>query len=156
MEKRYLIPLSKFVKSLRTEWESQRVLSQQAERSTRYRKIDEHTNLITQTINLGQFIPCDLEGNVLEKPPLYLEKVTYQIENTSNYKYQEAQKRVLFKDCKPVDFGKHTQGKHIYGVHLVCNGTSIGAKSTEGWFFFDKFKTLEDIAHLNLELTENA
>ena len=137
MEKKYLIPLSEYVKSNKAD------MSPNNDVFSVLNRLNSYTNLITQPINLGQFIACDLDGNVLEKPQEpehpYNDKkcdVWFQYEICLN-RYQEAQERVLFK--------RFSSSQHKGLVKFKQNGS---------YTFLDikKFDTLEDLTHLKLEL----
>ena len=142
MEKRYLIKLSEYVKSNKAD------MSPNNDVFSVLNRLNSYTNLITQPINIGQFIACDLKGNVLEKPLMYynefaltqLKSVEMSIAIEANKKvkeYQEAQERVLFKGF--------SSSQHKGLVKFKQNGS---------YTFLDikKFDTLEDLTHLKIEL----
>lgn len=103
-------------------------------------KMINYANFLKQPLTLGMFIPCDLDGNVLEEPirERYkaLGKFT-ELQAETNYKwdseqYQEAKDRILFESYNEYDFKglKHTLDFE--------NGT------------------IEDLTDLGLTLTQNA
>jgi hypothetical protein len=111
----YLPTLLEFVKSLRSEWESQSALSRQAERSKRYRKIDAYANFIEQELKVCMFIPCDKDGNILKENISEQEEYFIRTEYDCAFhgykwreevdkanerrkkEYQQAKERVLFE-----------------------------------------------------------
>ena len=103
----------------------------------------DYATLLKTPIELGQFMPCDLDGNVL-KEPTHLQKMQAgwmdnPIDNNF-YKvkeYNEAKERVLFKGCEVETFVDYSLVKF--------NGDNI-------WVSWNKTKTIEDLTHLNLEL----
>ena len=143
MENRILIPLSDFVLTRADEaplkdWE---VVNDEF--------VDDvlnYTNFIIQPIKLGQFIACDLKGNPLEKPlrvKNYYSDFDYDlvIDLDAEKQFKEAQARVLFKGFTSSQFDELVQ-----------------FKQNDSYTFLDinRFETLEDLAHLKLELTDNA
>ena len=147
MEKKYLIPLSEYVKSNKAD------MSPNNDVFSVLNRLNSYTNLITQLINLGQFIACDLDGNVLEEPLMekygYLNSTSFEEQGgwvieggedayyEAKKEYQEAQERVLFK--------RFSSSQHKGLVKFKQNGS---------YTFLDikKFDTLEDLTHLKLEL----
>jgi hypothetical protein len=143
MDNRIFIPLSEFVKRqdevkglpLHHTWAK--------EFEKRFKMIINYTNFITQTIILGQFIPCDKEGNVLEKPKEHLTNRSLYYKEFDQY--QEAKERVLFKGFE-VD-------RSLNGFLAIYTQYPVKYIYSFGKF---RFKTIEDLTHLNLELTDNA
>ena len=66
-EKRYFIPLSYRIESINILNEDDDVFR---------RKVNDTIRFGKQPIKLGQFIPCDLEGNVLEEPYRLFQNIT--------------------------------------------------------------------------------
>ena len=68
-------------------------------------KLDEIRNyarFLKQPLQLGFFVPCDEDGNVLEEPQMRPERNSFDEEDVDYdaqelYEYIEAKKRVLFK-----------------------------------------------------------
>ena len=74
-------------------------------------KIFNYTNFLKQPLNLGMFVPCDEDGNVLEEPIVsehLLDRFSQQPvkdENTPEaYRYRKAKEKVLFEGFKLVRF----------------------------------------------------
>ena len=67
-------------------------------------KLYKYANFLEQILTLGMFVPCDLDGNVLEKPLHYDEWISeykkgfiHEYDSKVMLEYQQAQGRVLFK-----------------------------------------------------------
>lgn len=120
---------------------------------------NEYVLLVGRPPTLGDFIACDLEGNVLEKPDRFDDKwfrsnvetrmqISFQeremVEKIDNY--QEALDRVIFEGCQHYK----TKGGHVihnkYG-HLLgfYNGGKLNSRH----------KTIEDLVPLGLTFREN-
>jgi len=65
-----------------------------------YFKIADYDEYCDRPLTIGQFIPCDLEGNKLSKPETvgYIGRVS-ELANKLN-KWKEAESRVIFKGVK--------------------------------------------------------
>ena len=122
-------------------------------------------NYIAQTNNyakflsainaLGMFIPCDLDGNVLEEP-IHLYSDNPDKENSPMYQnsiavkiYNEAKSRVLFDDVSVRDIGS--------SYMIVFNGSNLfryskNRKKLEN----NEPKTIECLVKYGLTLTESA
>ena len=148
MEKRYLIPLSDRIESINILNEDDDVFR---------RKVNDTIRFGKQPVKLGMFIPCDLEGNVLEEP------ICYGVGDEQYFgsrmdEYQEAQERVLFKGCtfEEEDFVDGFCGYlEFKGVHIL----SVMTEDNKLVFEIEEdvyISTLEDLTHLKLELTDNA
>ena len=105
--------------------------------------IYEYANFITQTLTKGQFIPCDLDGNVLEEPESYGKHLEIEGENHSRTgwnkedlahgfhkqckEYEQAQERVIFEDVEDVFFEKSSDKFTVdfegAGVYTIDNGS---------------------------------
>jgi len=97
----------------------------------RYMRIWDYRNFITQPLTKGMFIPCDEEGNVLEKP------LPASFETSQQYRhlqmlYQQAKDRVLFELPNP--FKANRKDENIK-------------------YFFDKYKTIEQAINNGVVLT---
>ena len=95
-----------------------------------------YAKFITQTLELGMFVPCDEDGNVLEEPK---ENFGYKLQGKLNYAI--AKERCLFEENFSVIDRK------TYKI-VKLNNNNI-------WVSWNKSKTIEDLIPYNLELTEN-
>ncbi len=63
-------------------------------------KVKRHNELLKQNISLGQFIPCDEDGNVLEMPKFqYHDPTDQKVVDSLNeliYQFKQASERVIF------------------------------------------------------------
>ena len=79
-------------------------------------KIFNYANFLKQSLNLGMFVPCDEDGDVLEKPEDYENRLPNMMTeyNDEVYRYKQAKEKVLFKGFK-------INGNYIYYGHfMVC------------------------------------
>ena len=79
-------------------------------------KIFNYANFLKQPLNLGMFVPCDEDGDVLEKPEDYENRLPNMMTeyNDEVYRYKQAKEKVLFKGFK-------INGNYIYYGHfMVC------------------------------------
>ena len=122
-----------------------------------------NTLLLLQPLELGQFIPCDLDGNVLEYPMT----MDYRVEAGSTPKYptecytgdleqyQQAQERVLFKGFRKIRFDNIElivdNKKNEISDWTIC----ICAKRDGEDFEFNLYKTIQDLIGLGIELINN-
>lgn len=133
-------------------------------------KVVERRAFEKRPIELGQFIRCDLDGNVLEEPDHYnrfLELDDHRNDLTTlgvpkeYLEYKEAESRILFEG-NWVYTEHQTDLNVITDKHLFRYGKGLGVcllkKRGEKEVFVThlKFKTLEDLSHLGLILTDNA
>lgn len=112
-----------------------------------------------QPLTLGMFVPCDLDGNVLQEPNFY-EKYGSNYEPISNIeytidyrKYQEAKYRVLFEGLKFEDVQPSTE----YNYYHIGWVKIFEANNQYKFFPCNGFKTVEDLTKLReVLLTESA
>lgn len=125
-------------------------------------KIYQYTKFITQPLNIGMFIPARLvngKREVLEGLVDPCEQNNYCIDFCQGkcqeeYKdelieYQKAKENVLFKNINIKSLGKGM----VDG--LFCNNKEVGfCKNQEEFIFRYRYKTIEDLIPLELELTK--
>lgn len=107
-----------------------------------YHTICNYANFLKQPLTLGMFVPCDLEGNILTKPPLYNDYKNEEGGNKELFRfnleqYKQAQERILFK------------GWELSITELVKDGVYIHLESL-------KILTIESLFYAKVELTESA
>lgn len=115
------------------------VLSNSNWYGNKYHRITQaYANFLNTELSLGMFIPCDLEGNVLEEPKAELSYLSFY--NIRLKQFQEAKSRVLFEG--------------------VVNNNDGTFKPTQSTYvikdFFRMYKTIEDLTHLGLTLTQTS
>ncbi|MDM1057883.1 hypothetical protein [Myroides odoratimimus] len=97
-----------------------------------FNRCEAYANFLKQPLNLGMFVPCDVNMNVLEDPGL--------IPSFELNRYREAKERVLFKNCSTIQQGENKI--------VVCNNIGI-------WYTWTD-KTVEDLIKEKILLTESA
>ena len=128
-----LIAMTDYVKFIEEQGNINIILTQ----SEKHEKCLRYANFIKQPLTLGMFVPCDLHGNALEKP------TTEDLE--AYRKYQQANGRVVFKDC-------------VYDHDIK---TVRPPKEYADMFYnrkndYDTKLLIEDVIKYNLTLTKNA
>ena len=64
------------------------------------RSIKKYATFLRQPLKLEMFVPCDDEGNILEEPEDYEQRLPNMMTeyNDEIYRYEQAQEKVLFYD----------------------------------------------------------
>ena len=109
--------------------------------------IVKYANFLKLPLKLEMFVPCDEEGDILEEPTNYENRLLNMMTeyNDEVYTYYQAKAKVLFE---VIEFRKN-------------GGVNFLTIKEDTFAFFDfnvKFKnlTIEDLIQYNLQLTENA
>lgn len=134
-------------------------------------KIGNYANFLDQILNLGMFVPCDLDGNVLDS--------TYSTEPDRNdyfndeggnlelyhhnmklwREYKEAKKRVLFEGLI-VEKDMHNKTKRTFcfiGNKRIFHVLEFHSGELKvGFDLFHDFNTIENLTKLAFELTPSA
>ena len=82
-------------------------------------KIMNYSIFLKQTLTLGIFVPCDLEGNVLEEPKFELYPSSSKEDIDVHIQYQQAKERVLFEGFRIVKKSPH------YDWHITNESGSV-------------------------------
>ena len=71
-----------------------------------YDKVFNYANFLKQPLQLGFFVPCDENGNVLEEPTNYEKRLSNMMTeyNDEVYTYNQAKEKVLFEGFEYVKF----------------------------------------------------
>jgi len=117
-----------------------------------------YANFLKQPLTLGMFVPCDLDGNVLNDPETTLSQgngaVYYNAEQEDFEQYEQAKERVLFEGFEFSDMtdelSYHIQDKN--GVYLFYYIIEKEFRNFE----IGNVKTIEDLVKYDLTLTESA
>lgn len=114
----------------------------------------DYANFLKQPLTLGMFVPCDLDGNVLEESSWQLEwekkKVCSINLCVKSREYQEAKDRVLFEGFEIKEYS----GKLL---SVECSGTSVFFKiPSKDWYTPNGFELIENLVKDGFELTESA
>lgn len=125
-------------------------------------KVSRYASFLKKPLTLGMFVPCDLDGNVLEEPKGVKccggimndcdcrGELQYDPEEV--YEYQEAKDRVLFHGFEFVK-KKFINSEYDY----LSNGDIYIFSFWENkWQLNDLFKTVECLIKFEVVLTESA
>jgi hypothetical protein len=115
-----------------------------------------YARFLKQPLTLGMFIPCDLDGNVLNEPTPFKKgggKLSEQEFEIAIKHYQEAKERVLFEGVEIRDEIFIHDKKHYY---LVVSNKKIAWNFNDKWVFYEENNTIEDLIAYNLTLTTKA
>lgn len=120
-------------------------------------------SFVSKKLELGMFVPCDEEGNVLNKPTIYyngsvlmnLDGISLEIALKINDKvsiYEKAKERCLFEGLEFEDIQPSTEYNYY---HL--NGNKIFEANNQYKFFpYRGLRTIEDLVKYDLTLTKTA
>ena len=104
-------------------------------------KIRNYAKFLQTPLQLGHFVPTDLEGNVLSDPIGELTEQNINEVNPKIIEFEEAKSRCLFYGF---------EAKRLGSFYLV---TQDGESA---WVSWNKSKTVESLLHLSPTLTETA
>ncbi len=113
-----------------------------------------YAQFLKQPLTLGMFIPCDLEGNVLEEPTHHGKSIETSRETLKEY--QEAKDRVLFEGFEAI---KWEHGGNSYSVrknHGTDNEVQVCYYKAIPYYFVWSFDNIEQLTNKHLELTPTA
>lgn len=115
-----------------------------------YNKVSRYAKFLKKLLNLGMFVPCDLDGNVLNEPENYSHYIldNYEFDKLKIVycnewfiaceQYQQAKERVLFKGY----YVNHN------AIMSPCGGYLDESK-------LKYLETIESLIGTNIELTES-
>ena len=109
-----------------------------------------YAQFLKQSLNIGIFVPCDEDGNVLEEPIFHEPNNENEIGNYEKLieEYYEAKEKVLFEGFEIIHEDKVT-------ITIECNHFQLDYNKILN--VFSNHRTIEDLAKYNfIELTENA
>lgn len=101
-----------------------------------------YAKFLKQPLTLGMFVPCDLEGNVLEE--------YHDLEN-KNILYEDAKKRVLIKGFIHDEYDQVVNN----GFELFVETGHFSVENHNG-AGYGIAKTIDDLVGNDFELTQNA
>lgn len=111
-------------------------------------KVTNYANFLKQPLTLGQFVPCDEDGNVLEEP-------NNDFRGHENYSkrldiYNEAKSRVLFEG-----FEAHESNSKTRSIKMMDADFYIFWNFSDGfgWQKSKGINTIQDLVPYNLTLT---
>ena len=120
-------------------------------------------NFLEQQLKLEMFVPCDEDGDILEEPEDYEQRLPNMMTeyNDEIYRYEQAKEKVLFEgfDLNQKDLSKL---ESIFCLTKECFQITFFTKE-KGCFMDNlktnktyEIKTIEDLIQFELELTESA
>jgi len=118
-------------------------------------KVWRYANFLKTPLTIGQFAPCDLEGNVLEKPPFLNSENDIQNDCQN---WEEAQSRVLFEGFE-VEFKDDFKLAITFESCTICFGTKriyLGKTKENRIYNAGIIETIEDLVKYNPQLTQTA
>ena len=133
-----------------------------------YDKVFNYATFLKQPLQLGFFVPCDENGNVLEEPQMRPERNSFDEEDVDYdaqelYEYIEAKKRVLFKDSVFYEKKPHFQTKRILimlnnkpDFRIYNQFNYWDGRIEKQYFPNNENLTIEDLVNFKLELTDSA
>lgn len=145
-----LIPMTDFV--LNYKYQNDKPISGQE--FYKLRSIANYARFLKQPLKLGMFIPTDEDGNVLDAPGYFeASSFTEQMQYESYVdEYQQAQQKVLFKG-----FENSSNGDKFHNIIHKNKFLTFDKQYNNFTDSFDKrYTKIEDLVHLDLELTESA
>lgn len=122
-----LIAMTDFVLEQEFTIEVQSLTNQWGSRVSRYNKIMSYAKFIKQPLELGMFVPCDEDGNVLEEPDnheFYMNNFKGEFNDyySQSYEYQQAKERCLFEGLE-IDAVNHHISRGRSVEYLANFGT---------------------------------
>ena len=135
-----------------------------------YFKIKKYANFLKQPLQLGFFVPCDENGNVLEEPKRWNDYLQFPDSFDGNkewgelYNYELAKERVLFENSVLIDKTPFKQTKRMMinlnhpATFRIYNKFNYSDGSIESDFLpnFSEIPTIEYLVSFNLQLTPTA
>lgn len=121
-----------------------------------------YDQFLKQPLKLEMFVPCDLDGNVLEEPDFmsgdyddngFGDVDKYKYKKYLN-EYQEAKERVLFEGFE-VKRTFVADGTFFYRVEINCL-VLFKNHNNKGWYNSSEITFVESLTLLDLTLTESA
>lgn len=119
-------------------------------------QINEYAHFLSQPLTLGMFVPCDLDGNVLEEPKCMYIYNTQRFECSSEEmyqcrKYNEAKERVLFEgfEYDPVSSMELFMTEKLINEHIIdLMFRIINERTIEGAIKYDLTLTQQAIKQI--------
>ncbi|WP_395076319.1 hypothetical protein [Flavobacterium sp.] len=99
--------------------------------------VSKYANFLKQPLTLGMFVPCDDDGNVLDK-------FIHIVDGKTSSDFKQAKSKVLFNTDIQYD-------KHIIYFKSKETYQRVEYNTLTDRFFFG-LKTIEDCIHLHLDL----
>lgn len=113
-------------------------------------RFDRYAKLLSQ-FSLSMFLPCDLEGNMLEEPKprcLDYENITTDEFITIQENYQDALDKVLFKNVRKISINEYGS------FSLVIDEIQIGYYKGIPKYWVWNFKNLDELTKYCFDINE--
>ena len=83
-----------------------------------------YANFLKQTLKLEMFVPCDEDGEILDEPRDYEQRLPNMMTeyNDEIYRYKQAKEKVLFEGFKPYEDYECAKYEEVYVDEEVCDG----------------------------------
>ena len=115
-----------------------------------------YAQFLKQPLNIGMFVPCDEDGDILDEPEDYELRLTNMMTeyNDEVYRHKQAKEKVLFEGFELVRFIEKenpcyvvSNGENEVTFHIGLYNFSKGVRFAN---------TIEDLIHIQPILTESA
>lgn len=130
-------------------------------------KLAKYAHFLKQPLEKFMFVPCDQDGNVLQKPTMFyseenikrLKGIEIEIANSANNRikqYEDAKSKVLFENFKFVESHKEGMDNNLDYFVFPYGEKRLGlTKRQEGFRTWFQLFTVEDLVQCDLELSKN-
>ena len=121
----------------------------------------QYANFLKQPLELGMFVACCQDGNILEDPEFHEPNCKNEIGDYDElrYEYQQAQERVLFegfKYCESQRMGIKLKLNLFISPYTDKGRIYLTKKKTNGFYSWFQLFTIEDLIQCDLTLTDYA
>ena len=115
----FLIPMTDFVLEQLNEQNSRIKPMREV-----FNSLEKYATFLRQPLKLEMFVPCDEEGDVLEKPEDYEKRLPNMMTeyNDEIYRYEQAKEKVLFEGFEPYEDYECAKYEDVYIDEEVCDG----------------------------------
>lgn len=123
---------------------------------TKYIDLVNYAKFLKQPLKLEMFVPCDEEGDILEKPENYEQRLPNMMTEYNNeiYTYNQAKAKVLFEGFYIERGSTDADNMTTYLMHNYFGEIAFKKDWKDEWEFIED---LESLSNLNeIELTESA
>jgi hypothetical protein len=142
--------------------EQNKKLNNATEAYEQYCKIVDYANFLKQPLKLEMFVPCDENGNVLEKPEFYykqenlkhlkgMELLIAEETNKRVSEYQKAKEKVLFDNFKFVNIHKEGIDNNLDYFVFPWEDRFGLTKKEDGFRTWFQLFTVEDLIKCDLD-----
>ena len=91
---------------------------------TKYKDLVNYAKFLKQPLKLEMFVPCDEDGDILEEPEYYEQRLPNMMTeyNDEIYRYEQAKEKVLFEGFEPYEDYECAKYEDVYIDEEVCDG----------------------------------